>query len=707
MANRTVSVELTLKTEQYKAEAEAAKLKTEELDRKVEALDKDINKIPADAAKAAAALDVMGAGARSAADGTGKLDARITELKTSVKDLGSEFDRTGDPALLKKFRSDSSELAGLTRMRKEFEDSKPALEKLNNETDHGSSVWSKFTGMITSGRQALLEFGNDAKQVEGPFAGGLTSPVALGVGAAAAGPALAAAGGLIGALGGAAGAGLGIYGAVLGNPEAFKSAWSGATNEVKKDLIDAGAAFTGPALAEIKTIGPTVDSWHLDKALAPAAKYVPMIASGLEKAATGFEHGFADLVANAGPEVQALSDGMGQFGQAVGTAFSEIASGSQGGAQALHDTITLVSDLTVALGATTGAAEKAFGAIHDHPILAAIGSGGLTIPISIWDGIAGSAGKAADATNTAGDAAVKAQDDFAALGKKLTETKVDADSYAETMSTKILDTTMSLDQATLHFDESLTKVKDSLKQNGKSLDEHTAKGQANVSAILAGVQANISAYKANVQAGMGAEQAAAKYDEGTAALEKQLRQSGLTQASIDGLIGKYKGVPKNVDTNIAINGLTDAINSLGDLIAQLNHIDGHNYHSTVTTDYIDNRKSVTGSQVPSYSNPGPPTPHHDPHPHAAGGILDPGWNIVGEEGIEAIYNSGGQQQVFTTAKTRSMMASSSWGGSGGGGTVVVSVEAGRNANLTPLGTLINQMLRNGDIVVKASQVRAG
>jgi len=48
MADRTVSVELTLKTEQYKAEVEAAKLKTEELDKKVEALDKDINKIPAD-----------------------------------------------------------------------------------------------------------------------------------------------------------------------------------------------------------------------------------------------------------------------------------------------------------------------------------------------------------------------------------------------------------------------------------------------------------------------------------------------------------------------------------------------------------------------------------------------------------------------------------------------------------------------------------
>src|SRR5436305_15160617 len=74
---------------------------------------------------------------------------------------------------------------------------------------------------------------------------------------------------------------------------------------------------------------------------------------------------------------------------------------------------------------------------------------------------------------------------------------------------------------------------------------------------------------------MSAQDAAAANDANTAALERQLLEAGLTQKEIDGLIGKYRSLPAKVDTDIAMNGLTEAINGLADLIRQINGIPTH------------------------------------------------------------------------------------------------------------------------------------
>jgi TP901 family phage tail tape measure protein len=55
--------------------------------------------------------------------------------------------------------------------------------------------------------------------------------------------------------------------------------------------------------------------------------------------------------------------------------------------------------------------------------------------------------------------------------------------------------------------------------------------------------------------------------------------------------------------------------------------------------------------------------------HAQGGELDEGWNIVGEEGPEAIYKSGGRASVLTAGETKKMMVAGAGGGGGGGTTV--------------------------------------
>src|SRR5262249_3851217 len=85
-----------------------------------------------------------------------------------------------------------------------------------------------------------------------------------------------------------------------------------------------------------------------------------------------------------GPAVAALSQGMTRLGQAAESALGSIASGAEGGAYALHDTVNAVALVVEGFGKIVQGAENAYQFVRDHPIGAAIASGGLTIPVSIW-----------------------------------------------------------------------------------------------------------------------------------------------------------------------------------------------------------------------------------------------------------------------------------------------------------------------------------
>lgn len=712
---RTVTVELKANVADFIAPLKEADSATGKLDRSVEALDRDINKLPADALKAGAALDVMGAGSKRSADDTGKLDQRITELKTSTKNLADEFNRTGDPALLKKFRADSSELAGLTKMRKEF-------SGLAGDASKVISPLEKIT-------QDAEKFSAEAEKA-GMSLGDLGSPALIGGIAALAVPALALVGALTSVAASAGIAGAGIAGAIAGNPAVFKVEWGNAIGEIKKDWIDASQPFTGPTLAAIRSIGPLVASWHIDTMFAKAATFVEPLVHGIEGFVTGVEKGVAALVDKAGPEIKVLEADLPKLGDAVGTAFKMISNNAEGGAQTLNDFIVALEKTVIAIGAVISGAEAVGGALTSvnadvKHFLDAIPSWVyvidplLMIPRKLadvftpepFDATAGAAGRLGAALGGLASSSMAAQQNaenagFAFLAEggdlKALQANLDAagntlDKFVGTQVANALNTMMSLDRATLGFDASLLQIADSFKKNGKSLDEMTAKGNANVTAVLNGVQANIQSYQSNIAAGMGAEQAASAYDANTAALEKQLRKAGLAQSAIDGLIGKYRGVPARVDTDIVLNGLTKAIQDLNTTLRLINNIHDKNVTISVATIYSSQGHPNVGQGGTIPNKPG--------GAFAEGGDPQPGWAMVGERGPELVKFAGGEH-VYTAGQTRSMMASGTLTRAAGSSVAVaVSLAATPGGNLTALGTLINGMIRDGLIVVKASQVR--
>ena len=66
--------------------------------------------------------------------------------------------------------------------------------------------------------------------------------------------------------------------------------------------------------------------------------------------------------------------------------------------------------------------------------------------------------------------------------------------------------------------------------------------------------------------------------------------------------------------------------------------------------------------------------------HASGGMLDAGWNLVGEQGPELIHSPGGRSRVYTNSDTKRAF--------GGGGNVYITVNAGMGTNGREIGRQI-------------------
>ncbi|WP_433078844.1 hypothetical protein ACQP1P_38510 [Dactylosporangium sp. CA-052675] len=580
---RKVSVSLVADVAEFIKGMVGAKKSVDELGDKVDRLDDELDKIPPDAAKAAAALKLLGGDINSVGDkvnslgeknnGLAVLDTKIKQTRAEVKKLADEFVKTGDIDVFRKLGDAQGRLSGLQSVRKKLAD---AIVPDEHDLDgFFKRMWTRANDLGD----------NLAKMLPASISGALSTPVLGPVIAAALIAALvsavsfvlASAGGLVLAAGGASAVGLGIMGAILGNPEVIKARWKTAIDGIKHEFTNAAQPLQQPLIDAAPQIRAAFGSLKLDETFKAAAKYLPQLVDGATEFARWIGKALNYLTQGDGPAaaMKVLSDELPMIGHAIAVFAHSIAEGGEGGAVALRDLLRAVEMLIAGLGGLIGFAEKAYGK------LAAFRD--AVIPRWIWDLPQQSTNfhAAARALDDYGASAKSTVVDLEAMDQKLGETSVSVDSLAGKMVGKLFSATMGLDQAVLGFNESLTKLDESFKQNGKTLDIHAAKGQANREAVLAVVQANMQQYQSNLAVGMSAEDAAKAYDDGTAALERQLRKAGLTKDQIEGLIGKYKNIPHQVDTEIAIHGLTEAIRNLDETLRKINGLKDKTVYVTV------------------------------------------------------------------------------------------------------------------------------
>ncbi len=527
------------------------------------------------------------------------------EAAAALKLVARAEDDVGDQAEQSKRRVEAlgraieATAAKSKLLRAAFVDS--GQEKFNKDLKISESALSRLTKLQADLRKELEQpskKGGFLKSIigEGGLAGLATDPAILSaaapVGVVVASAISATLTAALVAGGGLAGIGAGI--ALQAKDPAVEAAYKDLSATVGNDLKDASLPFRGE-LIQTSHIFADEFAKELPGIKGMFAELAPLttgLAEGVAGGVSGLLHGLEGIAKRGGPVIRELSHDVQGIGEAAGSFLDEVSKGSPGGAAALHDIsrtledtlrtagplvhnltdiyqiLSKINQVNVGSGLLEVFSHPKAGAFLTGP-WAALGAQ-LLGTSDAADQSADAASQAAAAYDAAAEAAQRQAQSMTDLDAELKRLVSTEDQVAGKMVGEIFSATMAVDQATLQWHESLTQVTDSITRHNHSLDENTAKGQANVGAILQAVSANMQQYQSQIAVGVSAEDAAAAYDRNTEALERQLRKAGLTQSAIDGLIGKYAGVPDQVNTDIATRGLSEAIGGLDDLIRRLN-----------------------------------------------------------------------------------------------------------------------------------------
>ncbi|TAL42637.1 MAG: hypothetical protein EPN91_07865, partial [Salinibacterium sp.] len=462
------------------------------------------------------------------------LDRQLAETTIAASALAKEFAKTNDTGIKKQLDAQRKAAGELKKLRSD----------VIGDTEKDAKAAAVFAEKAAKALKDAGKAAEDTITKVGDLGEGFKGLSSLtealpAIGAGAAIPGLALLGGALGAGAGVGAVGAGIGGAIAGNPDAFKAAWGSAINQIKVEWIDASKPFIGPTLDAIKSVGPIVAGWNLSETLGKAASYERPLVAGITAFVSGVEHGVAQLIEHAGPEVQALSAGLGRLGDAADSAFTDIAQGAHGGALALHDAITATSLLVEGFGKVTLAAEDAYAYVHDHPIQAAIVTGGASAGASILSNLFGND----DMTSKLTDVSAAAQAAAGSFGT-LDQQSARAASELERMNQafdRTLSDALGLSEANVQVAQGFADLTTEFEKGAGALDLNNQKGRDNIT-VIDGIVSNLQRQRDEQIAAAGGTQAAT--DAANRAYDSQLSRLGdmLTK-----LTGNKSAVDKLLD----------------------------------------------------------------------------------------------------------------------------------------------------------------
>lgn len=550
----------------------------------------------------------------------GKLDRQLLETKAAAAALSKEFAETGDKKLVAQIREQEKAAAEIKRIQKTI------VGDSEKQSSAARKAWSKLfdtfggVGGHGAGFSGLPGQFVDALSNSGlPLVSTLAKHPAL---AAAATPAIAGtailagatAGGLVTAGVGAGVAGVGVAGAAL-QSEKVRSIWAETTADIKRQFLDATTSFEGPTISAISKIGAAFHDVDMKKIFSDASKFVEPLTDGAAKALRFIGQGVEYLVARGGPAIGALATGIAGLGQAVETAMEKIGDGSAGGAKAIDDVFSAISDLIVLTGTWIGWFEDAYDAVDNftdklrevHPVIGAFGE--------VFDPEQPKV--IARTLNSAADAADKAGGSFRFLTSGLADMTSETN-LANAAFDRMFGIMMDVDQANLAVKLGLASLRDAMKDGSSTRDELTEK-------VLRQIQLLEDQRQAELATGDGSKAAT---DRINANYQSQLEALKRLVPWLDGFIDKYEKLSEPVTKHIYV-----VIDQVGSVSSQ-GVISGGDQRTRVGAAYASGTR------------------------YAA-----PGWAWAGEEGPELI-NFGGGEEVYT-ADQSAAMAMAAPAGSGG------------------------------------------
>lgn len=238
------------------------------------------------------------------------------------------------------------------------------------------------------------------------------------------------------------------------------------------------------------------------------------------------------------PFVDELGAALGELGKAIGTALEILVDTGDEGRAAFRDLIALVSGLVIATAGLLYILAKVYGAFRTLVGFVADVFGWFNPLFKAIDGFFDTVdrrfNKNKSFVNTNTDLAESFE---SVIAKTEAETKALKDySNALKHSSDVIKNQLELN---ISWEESLDKIAQALKENGKTLDIRTEKGRENAREFLEALQIAQDRTVALLQRGAITNQEAVRqYDEQIAALRRMATQAGISTTEFDKLFGE-------------------------------------------------------------------------------------------------------------------------------------------------------------------------
>lgn len=478
--------------------------------------------------KAARKIDEVG-------DQAGQTARKLTEARLAAMGLAREFDKTGDVKVLRNFEKLNREAAKLGRVAKSLKFDAPKIENPDG-----------FLGSLTKlGRKAGLVASDAAVEGFGSLFKALPAQVKAGMvlGASAGAAYLAAAteGAILAGVGAAA-----IGGTLLiaAQNEKVKQSYGALGQRIMVQLQDAAKPMTEELLATAPKLSAAFDreAPTIERIMRNATRDFGPVVEGVEAAIHRFLPSFeraADvggkILANVAGQLPALAGALGHLFDA----FANSGRGANAGINELIMNVRVLIEAMALLAQAGAPALNTIGRVMELMGLVSTSSSQLTT--------------LASASEQAALSGSSMSTSYEVLAQSMGNTANQANALNDAFN-RLFGAQMSVDQANLAVKQGVVNLTESVKQNGKTLDDSTQKGLNNIGMIQQQIQNLAAKRDADIAAGNGTVEATNKanaaYASNVASLRQLLINLGFAADKVDALIGKYQSIPQSISTTV-------------------------------------------------------------------------------------------------------------------------------------------------------------
>lgn len=548
------------------------------------------------------------------------LDQRIVELRTHVRALSREFERTADMDPFARLRKDKSTLQTLESMREEVAN----LGK-------GFSPGDLFQAIPGQAKAVL------APAIVGAIVG--TAPT---IGAIIGGAVLGGVG-----LGGIAG---GI--ALAAKDPIVAQAAKGVGHHFVEGLKgEASAAFTGPLLAALGPLEKAGDhlTSMLGKDFRTLAPLVVPLANSVDGFVRALDPGLSKAMKAAEPAVRLIARELPGVGAAIGDMLADIAKNSDGaimGLKTMFDImdvgIRFTGELVGDLSSLYETVVRVTGAVSDFsqelPVFGPLAMLAFKLGSKGAHELEGSLNEA----KSSGDFFVGTISDLI-KGMKDSKTATDEETAAlkafNDEIDKALGITLGVEEANIRLAAAWATTAETLRDGRRTLDLSTEAGRENREALLDLIRAANDVRQAEFEKTGSLDAANKAYDLTIERLRKMAEKLGFSKTAIDELIDSVKvgNAIGGLTVPVTMPGLGRYISNLNYFIAQLGIVKG-----LAAAEFSDYRRD-----------------ERNPSGRAGGGMVAAGTSYwVGENGPELV-EFGANGRVMSTAQSRAMVGPTS------------------------------------------------